>query len=60
MFPATNPTQTASWKALEAHFEQLKDTHMRDLFAQDGLRFQTFSRQFEDILVDFSKNRITQ
>ena len=32
---------------------------MRDLFADDPQRFETFSRQFDDILLDFSKNRIT-
>ncbi len=52
-------TQLASWKALEAHFEQVKDVHMRDLFAQDNNRFKKFSAQMDDILLDFSKNRIT-
>ena len=28
-------TQTASWKALEAHYEQIKDVHLRNLFADD-------------------------
>lgn len=32
---------------------------MRDLFAEDPGRFKTFTRQFDDILLDFSKNRIT-
>ena len=44
---------------LQAHYDTLKDRHMRDLFADDADRFTTFSRQFEDILLDFSKNRIT-
>jgi len=51
-----------SWKALEAHFEQIKDVHMRDMFEQDndlpGGRFKKFSTQMDDILLDFSKNRI--
>jgi glucose-6-phosphate isomerase len=55
-------TNLASWKALEAHFEQIKDVHMRDLFEQDtsqsGNRFEKFSAQMDDILLDFSKNRI--
>ncbi len=33
---------------------------MRDLFAQDQQRFQKFSIQLDDLLVDFSKNRITE
>jgi len=54
-----DPTQTQAWKQLEEHFAVLKDVHMKDLFAQDHDRFATFSAQFEDILVDYSKNRIT-
>ncbi|AFH93543.1 glucose-6-phosphate isomerase [Providencia stuartii] len=56
-----NPSQTAAWRALEQHFAQMKDTHMRDLFKQDNDRFTKFSATFDDqILVDYSKNRITQ
>jgi glucose-6-phosphate isomerase len=45
--------------SLQAHYNTIKDRHLRDLFAEDPERFNTFSRQFEDILLDFSKNRIT-
>ncbi|MGG4610008.1 glucose-6-phosphate isomerase [Providencia sp. Me31A] len=56
-----NPSQTAAWRALEQHFAQMKDVHMRDLFAKDKDRFTKFSATFDNqILVDFSKNRITQ
>ncbi|MEQ5186024.1 glucose-6-phosphate isomerase [Providencia rettgeri] len=56
-----NPSQTAAWRALEQHFADMKNVHMRDLFAQDEQRFTKFSATFDDqILVDFSKNRITQ
>lgn len=51
-------TDRASWKALEAHFSQMKDVQMRDLFEQDKDRFKKFSTQMDDILLDFSKNRI--
>ena len=55
-------TELASWKALETHFEQMKDVHMRDLFEQEAdaadSRFKKFSTQMNDILLDFSKNRI--
>jgi glucose-6-phosphate isomerase len=44
---------------LQAHYDTIKDQHLRDLFAEDPERFTTFSRRFEDILLDFSKNRIT-
>jgi len=55
-------TELTSWKALEVHFEKMKDVHMRDLFEQDAAgsesRFKKFSTQMDDILLDFSKNRI--
>ncbi len=38
----------------------MQKTHMRDLFAQDADRFQKFARRFNDILIDFSKNIITE
>ncbi|UDG81796.1 Glucose-6-phosphate isomerase [Candidatus Profftia lariciata] len=55
-----NPTKTSAWRELEKHFEQMKYVHIRDLFIKDNDRFSKFSATFEDqILVDFSKNRIT-
>ncbi|MDE9433200.1 glucose-6-phosphate isomerase [Xenorhabdus bovienii] len=55
-----NPSQTEAWKALHQHFEQMKNVHLRDLFKQDKARFTAFSATFdEQILVDYSKNRIT-
>ena len=53
-------TALPAYSQLQEHYDQLKDRHMRDLFAEDSNRFTTFTRQFEDILLDFSKNRITQ
>src|SRR3954469_16673043 len=53
-------TESRAWKALEAHQKNIARTHMRDLFAQDPDRFHKFSVAFEDILLDFSKNRITE
>ncbi|EBQ5939519.1 glucose-6-phosphate isomerase, partial [Salmonella enterica subsp. enterica serovar Enteritidis] len=56
-----NPTDTAAWKALEQHYDTMKTVHLRDLFAQDNDRFSRFSATFgEEMLVDYSKNRITQ
>lgn len=52
-------TQLPAYAQLQAHYEDLKDRSMRDLFAEDPQRFTTFSRQFANILLDFSKNRIT-
>ncbi|MBI3561887.1 MAG: glucose-6-phosphate isomerase [Gammaproteobacteria bacterium] len=52
-------TESSAWKSLQSHYASLADVHMRDLFAHDPLRFSRFSLQFEDFLLDFSKNRVT-
>jgi glucose-6-phosphate isomerase len=52
-------TQTEAWKGLQAHYETLSKKHMRDMFKEDPKRFDKFSLRFNDILFDFSKNRIT-
>ena len=49
-----------AWAALEAHAARHGGVHLRDLFAQDPGRFDRFRREVDGILVDFSKNRITQ
>ncbi len=54
------PTQLDAWKNLEQHYPRMAPLHMRDLFAQDPQRFQKFSIRFGDILLDYSKNRITE
>ncbi len=58
--PTQHPTQLSAWQALQAHYQAMRDVHMRDLFAADPHRFDRFSLRFEDILLDYSKNRITQ
>ncbi|MFZ5811696.1 MAG: glucose-6-phosphate isomerase [Thermodesulfobacteriota bacterium] len=56
----TRPTELPVWKDLTAHAREMRDTHLRDLFDADPGRFTDFSRRLgEDILFDFSKNRIT-
>ena len=47
------------WQALEAHKDTLAGTSTRDLFAADVGRFAGFSHSLGDVLVDFSKNRVT-
>jgi len=59
MLPKTNPAATAAWKKLAAHYGAMKRVHMKRLFAEDPERFLDFSIRFDDILVDYSKNRIT-
>lgn len=55
-----NIIKNAVWKKLEDHHQQISSHHMRDWFANDSKRFEKFSLHFNDILVDFSKNRITE
>jgi glucose-6-phosphate isomerase len=52
-------TREAAFSKLQEHFEQARHLKMRDLFAQDKERFQRFSLQFEDVLLDYSKNLIS-
>ena len=54
-----DPTQLSAWKALQAHHGEIAPVHMRDLFREDSGRFERFSLRFQDVLLDFSKNRIT-
>ncbi len=51
--------ETSAWKALDAHYGKVKGLHMRDLFAEDPERFNKFSLRSGDLLLDYSKNRIT-
>lgn len=53
-------TDLPAWKALLKHKEQIADVSMRDLFAQDENRFDSFHLSFNDMLLDYSKNRINQ
>jgi glucose-6-phosphate isomerase len=59
MLTKHNPTETIAWRALEDHFLSLQASTMRELFAKDPNRFTKFSTTFEDTLVDYSKNIIT-
>jgi len=52
-------TRSKAWKALQAHQKKLSKIHMRDLFAQEPDRFEKYSTRFQDILLDYSKNIIT-
>ena len=52
-----NLTKLPAWSALQNHFEYFKDIHLNDLFLNES-RFSDFSIQLNDILLDFSKNRI--
>ncbi len=52
-------TDSTQWKALEEHFKVMSHVHMRDLFKDTPERFEQFSVGLNDLLLDYSKNRIT-
>ncbi len=59
MFPNINPTATKSWRKLTKHYKAVKSTPMKTLFAENPERFEQLSLRFEDILIDYSKNIVT-
>lgn len=60
MLPKINPTTTTAWKQLAEHAAEMKEVHVRDLFAEDPERFTEFSLRLDDLLFDYSKNIITE
>ncbi len=54
----TKLTERSEWKALETHYAEMKDRHLRDLFADSG-RAARFTLQAGDLRLDYAKNRIT-
>jgi glucose-6-phosphate isomerase len=57
MLSKIDPTKTESWKNLASHFKKMKQVHMN---SEDKGRFNKLSIKFDDILVDYSKNIITE
>jgi len=60
MLNKVNPSKTESWQSLRRHFEKIRNIHMKTLFAEDPQRFDKFSIRFNDLIVDYSKNRINE
>ena len=54
-----HPTTTRAWEELETHIDELDDTSLSELFAADPHRFDKYHLQACDLLVDFSKNLVT-
>src|SRR4051794_25641625 len=51
--------ETTAWQELEAHFEQIRDTHLRDLFAADPDWGERLIAEGGGLYLDFSKNRVS-
>ena len=54
-----NPTQTAAWHKLKKHFETMEHNSMKEMFLTNSSRTQDFHIQWNDFLIDYSKNNIT-
>lgn len=52
--------KSKAWKHLESVYKHFKNTQMNDLFAKDARRGEKYSLQLENMLVDYSKNRIDE
>jgi glucose-6-phosphate isomerase len=59
MLPKINPTSTQAWQQLQAHYHEIKEKQLRELFKEDTNRFEKLSVEKGDILFDYSKNIIT-
>ena len=52
-------TQRPAWQALQAHYQQLQHTHLRDLFADDPRRGERLRAEAVGLYLDYSKHRVT-
>ncbi|HEY4961048.1 MAG TPA: glucose-6-phosphate isomerase [Terriglobales bacterium] len=52
-------TRRPAWKALAANYKQVREIHLRKLFADDPKRGERFTAEAAGIFLDYSKNRIT-
>ncbi|HXP33318.1 MAG TPA: glucose-6-phosphate isomerase, partial [Acidimicrobiales bacterium] len=52
-------TATPEWKTLAAHYEDVSGRHLRDLFAEDPERASRLTTQAADLVLDYSKQRVT-
>src|SRR5712692_3486331 len=55
----TATTQLSAWKALQAHYQQVSQVHLRELFSQDPSRGERLCAEGAGIFLDYSKNRVT-
>ena len=53
-------TLSPAFARLQEHHQSLREVHLRTLFAEDPSRFESFSMRLEDVLLDYSKHRVTK
>ena len=51
--------QRKAWRALQGHYEEIRNVHLRKLFADDPKRGERLTLEAAGIFLDYSKNRIT-
>ncbi|MEC4004256.1 glucose-6-phosphate isomerase [Flavobacterium sp. SUN052] len=56
----TNPTSTNSWQNLKNHFSKMQNNSIKEMFENDADRAAKFHIQWNDFLIDYSKNNINQ
>ena len=60
MDPTTKSvTERSAWKALVAHYQKIRDLHLRKLFADDPARGERMTVEAVGLYLDYSKNRVT-
>src|SRR5262245_40355667 len=60
MNPAAKPlTERRAWNDLSAHYQKIRDLHLRELFAEDPARGERMTAEAVGLFLDYSKNRIT-
>jgi glucose-6-phosphate isomerase len=59
MTKTTSLSERPAWKALGAHYQKIRDMHLRQLFVDDPARGERFTVETGGIFLDYSKNRIT-
>ena len=59
MSETPRPTETQAWQALKEHYQEIKGKHLRQLFADDPGRADSFAAEGAGLFLDYSKNRLT-
>ena len=52
-------TKRKAWKALQVHYKQVRELHLRNLFGDDSKRGERMTAEAVGLFLDYSKNRIT-
>src|SRR4051794_40681417 len=52
-------TESPEWRALDAHYDTMRDVHLRDLFDADSQRGEDLTVELDGLLLDYSKQRVT-